>query len=286
MSTTTQGSNYLWSVLLLLYVLMPAVAAPQTFINTGGPQIYVVPACVTALAVELHGSQGADGLGAASQGGKGAVVSATLAVTPGEVLQLMVGDRYGFNGGQSGGGGATDIRRPAFSTTASCAYTLSCGFQQRLLVAGGGGGGGTFAGSDGGDAGQIAQAGADGGSGSTAGGGGSQNAGGVAGSNSGGGASGGASAGGLGVGGILGWKPTQAGGGGGGGYYGGGGGGAAEATGASGGGGGSSWAADGSAGVSNVSFSDGVVTGPGKIIIDVPSAIPDAAFAYTGTVQT
>ncbi len=267
-----------------------AIGAPQTFTNTGGPQIYVVPDGVTAINVELHGSQGTAPDGVSANPGRGAVVNATIAVTPGEVLQLMVGDTFGFNGGTAGGGGATgggatDIRRPAFSTVSSCAYTLTCPLGQRIIVAGGGGATGSFPGSNGGDGGLNATAGTSAGTGSTAGGPGTASAGGAAGSNSGGGAEGLAGNGSLGHGGVLGWKPNNYGGGGGGGFYGGGGGGGATDVGASGGGGGSSWDAGVSAGLSNVVYTDAVNAGEGKIVVDVASAIPNASFAYTGTTQ-
>lgn len=158
-----------------------AMSAPQVFTNTGGPQIYVVPEGVTSINVELHGSQGTVPLGVIANAGKGGVVTATLAVTPGEVLQFMVGDTFGFNGGGGSnvtGGGATDIRRPAFSTTTSCAYTLTCSVNNRIIVAGAGGAAGSFNGSHGGDGGFVATAGTSAGSGSTAGGPGSHNAGG------------------------------------------------------------------------------------------------------------
>lgn len=67
----------------------------------------------------------------------------------------------GFNGGNIGncnGGGATDIRRPAFNpNAASCAFDMTCAFTQRIVVAGAGGGSGQMAVNsvcaDGGDAG-------------------------------------------------------------------------------------------------------------------------------------
>jgi len=275
--------------LILTLLASPAAqSAPvpgQSYSYTGGPQIYVVPAGRTSIAVTVRGSQGNDG---PATGGKGASATATIAVTPGEVLQVMVGGRTGFNGGGSvagaggSGGGASDIRRPAFNTVSSCAYQLNCGLAERLIVAGGGGGGGSWVGSNGGDAGQTGSAGANGGTESTAGAGGTADAGGAAGTNAGAGADGPPGAGSLGTGGGQGWRPSTAGGSGGGGYYGGGGGGAAT-VGASGGGGGSSWA--GGTGVTGASFTDASVNGNGLVIIDPPSAIPDAAFAFTGSTQ-
>lgn len=271
----------------------PAAAAPQTFVYTGAPQMYVVPAGVTSLSVELAGAQGASPAGGGA-GGAGGVVTATLSVNPGEVLQLMVGG-VPYNGGARGagtGGGASDIRRPAFSTSSSCAFSLTCALSARVVVAGGGGGGGSFgSAATGGVGGLSATAGA---AANAAGG---DAAGGGAGTSSGGGSAGsgtystagqGASGGAQGSGGASAWVASSTGGGGGGGYYGGGGGGVSQdsaptpaADGAGGGGGGSSWA--GGAGVSGASYSDGANTGNGYIRIDVASAIGNAAFGYTGS---
>jgi gliding motility-associated-like protein len=111
-----------------------------TFNYTGSAQSWTVPPCVTSISVVAAGAEG----GGAS-GGNGAVVSATIAVTPGQVLQLTVGGSgncpgAGFNGGGNGananstansscgGGGATDLRFSPFGTA------------NRVLVASGGGG--------------------------------------------------------------------------------------------------------------------------------------------------
>ena len=280
--------------------------ATQTFVFTGGPQLYVVPDGVTAINVTVKGGRGGTPPSGGT-GGAGATVTATIAVTPGETLQVMVGGAGvagggGYNGGArgaGGGGGASDIRRPAFSTTSSCAFTLSCGAAERIVVAGGGGGGGwatSFAstGAHGGDAGQTSTAGTainatinavlgD----ATAGG---------AGSNGGAGGTGtrvagaGAGAGGSGHGGEGSWIAGATGGGGGGGYVGGGGGGTSSQgnnpytpNGTAGGGGGSSWA--GGTGVSNAVFTDGSNNSAGEVIIDPPSAITGATFTFTGGAQ-
>lgn len=190
-------------------------------------QTWIVPPCVTSIQVTMAG---ADGGG--TNGGNGAVVNGTIAVTPGQTLNIYVGGSgncpgAGWNGGGAGqnannvanrscgGGGASDIR------------IGGTGLGNRVIVAAGGGGqgGGT----------QDAIGGAGGCATGTAGtspfgqggGGGSQAAGGSAGppwiasGNSG-------TSGGLGTGGNGGTDPcynNSPGGGGGGGYYGGGGGG-------------------------------------------------------------
>jgi hypothetical protein len=161
-----------------LPVLGGLAGATTDSITTVGVSVYTVPAGVTSIQFELLGGDGyrnASGVSPNSRGGK---VTATLAVTPGEKLQINVGGAGsntapvgsttgGFNGGGAGGasnggggGGATDVRR------GTCASTLpnpTCGPEARVLVAAGGGG---ASGGLGGDAsGQIGGGGSVGGSG-------------------------------------------------------------------------------------------------------------------------
>ncbi len=153
-----------------------------TFNYTGSVQTFTVPPCVNALTIDVQGAQGGS-ISNLSQspntaaGGKGGRVQGTLAVTPGQVLQIYVGQQGascsatlscttnagGFNGGgngiggynsynynAAGGGGASDIR--------FAPYTLN----DRAVTAGGGGGPGcsgcTGAGLDGGDGGGLTAA--------------------------------------------------------------------------------------------------------------------------------
>ena len=288
----------------LIGMATEASASTQTFGFTGGPQIYVVPENVTSINVTLKGAEGGNSAG--GNGGKGAEVAATIAVNPGEVLMFMVGGNgtvnRGWNGGGRGagtGGGATDIRREpgAFNTATSCAYNLVCTNTNRIVVAGGGGGSGWAQGAaataNGGDGGQV---GLDGsaanlsGGDATAGGGATASAGGIAGAGTFTTSGQGASAGALAQGASSAWVASATGGGGGGGYFGGGSGGVSQnsastpqADGAGGGGGGSSWA--GGVGVTSASFSTGSNAGDGSLIVDPPSAIPTAAFSFTGSEQ-
>jgi hypothetical protein len=125
-----------------------SLSAQTIFNYTGAVQTYTVPACVYSINVTVLGADG--GSGSSAPGGMGGSVQATIPVTPGEVLDIYVGqagvDNVGsgplsFNGGGSvfsyssagtsgTGGGASDIRRAPYSTA------------DRLVVAGGGGGGG------------------------------------------------------------------------------------------------------------------------------------------------
>jgi hypothetical protein len=247
----------------------PVQYPAQTF-SGAGQYTYTVPANIRSLTVTANGAAGAyvqrihppNALG-----GAGSQVQATLVVTPGEVLTVMVGGRGaplrgGFNGGGSGmnntsgyfyaggGGGASDVRRGA--------ATLA----DRLLVAaGGGGGGGSGNGGNGGapngDAGTDT----------------SFNTGGKGATQSSGGNQGGT----LGQGGdgVGGSRSLNGSGGGGGGYYGGGG-----SFGYGGGGGGSSWVAP--TGSSNITMTAGSNGGEGSVTI-VPATVAYAAPVLDGT---
>jgi len=258
-----------------------ALTTTVAYTDTGREQRFVVPAGVTRLRVVAVGGRGAssDDAGAV---GEGAVVTATLVVTPGLILDVEVGGNGalgntdapgGLNGGGAGGegqdsaqggggGGASDVR------TCARAATTCVTLGSRLLVAGGGGGNGAASdyGGPGGDGGGASRRGA-GGSGSAD----TEGAGGYPGISRRGGAGGapgspganadtgtGGGAGGTGVGGDGGsGGEGGGGGGGGGGYYGGGGGGGGSGGtssdgdgGGGGGGGGSSFVARGATGVS------------------------------------
>ena len=259
---------------------------------TGSLQTFTVPAGCTSINAVVNGAQGGDGssITSSGQGGAGGSVSATIAVTPGQVLQLYVGGKGtdgcsscitvpeggsnsggGATGGNgsggvfgedgAGGGGASDIRTTAGSGTAD--------LTTRIITAGGGGGATTEGAGNGGVGGHDALgASTGGGKGRRAhgaswtvvdGGPGTLAAGGAGGT----GTFGAGSSGGLGFGGSG--YNSYYGGGGGGGYYGAGG---AYSGGAC---GGSSLAATiGTNTVSAVVYNDGAVAGNGSIIIVLP----------------
>jgi hypothetical protein len=228
----------------------------KVYAYTGAQQTFVVPAGVTAVAIEVWGAQGGasyccDG-STDKDGGLGGYATGSLKVTPGETLYLYVGGQGkqqgsgGYNGGgaggtwAAGGGGASDLRQGGSALA------------NRVIVAGGGGGGncGCPDHGTGGDAG--GKTGSDGIAGNgnfTPGGGGKQNGGGS------GGAAPGA-AGSLGNGGTTSGSDYHIAGGGGG-YYGGG------AAYASGGGGGSSYIDN----LGNASTEGGKRAGDGEIVI-------------------
>jgi hypothetical protein len=148
---------------MLLRTLIPAVAgalliaAPghaatprSVTYTTVGESQFTVPAGVHAVDVSLTGARGGSDLNWAP-GGRGATVTGTLPVTPGQKLSVEVGgpggayaggsssssSPGGSNGGgagSAGGGGASDIRTLPVADAGSPA--------SRLAVAGGGGGAG------------------------------------------------------------------------------------------------------------------------------------------------
>ncbi|HPR44459.1 glycine-rich protein [Ottowia sp.] len=259
------GKKALLAAALLGAVASGASAATATFSYTGAAQTWTVPAGVTQVTLDLRGAQGGGSYpcsGARQEdGGLGGQAQGTLAVTPGQVLNLYVGGQAvdvgnitpapgGFNGGGdggqygAGGGGATDVR------------VGGTALANRVAVAGGGGGGNTGCpehGAGGNGGGLSGDAGTPGVGGSTAAGGGTQSSGGTAGAAPG-------VAGQLGLGGSTASYHI---GGGGGGYYGGG------SAYAAGGGGGSSYIA----GLSGGSTTPGVQSGNGSIVITYADAV-------------
>jgi hypothetical protein len=89
-------------------------------------QTFTVPANVTSIHLDASGAQGGSvTTSCVASGGLGARMQGDFAVTPGEVLSIMVGQAGLTNGSDAGGGGGTFVVR-----TGNVA----------LLVAGGGGG--------------------------------------------------------------------------------------------------------------------------------------------------
>ncbi len=123
----------------------------QTFDFTGAEQQFIVPLGVTSVTIQAFGAQGGTLANGVNASGDGAMVTATILVTPGETLFVYVGGQGiaassgvpgagGFNGGGAGGwapttgvgaggGGASDVRQGGN------------GLNNRVVVAGGGGGG-------------------------------------------------------------------------------------------------------------------------------------------------
>ena len=258
-----------WNDIIITNNLYFIIEYGTSFNYTGSAQTYTVPTCVNSISVDVKGAGGTNS--STSNGGNGGRVQATIAVTPGEVLNIYVGQKSsslsgGWNGGGNGGGGgggASDIRRGGSALS------------NRIIVAGGGGGagictlndneggrGGGLTGTDGWDCGVQG--------GTNAGKGGTQTTGGA-----------GLQSGSLGNGG----NGSGMGGGGGGGYYGGGGGGSG------GGGGGSSYTESTATGVVHT---QGFQSGDGEIIIipivstgpAMPGPIIGTSSVCAGSLQT
>jgi hypothetical protein len=156
----------------------PAQAAPstKTFEFIGKPETFVVPANVCQVTIDAFGAQGGKGVDSgdpSATGGLGGRATATLAVTPGETLQVNVGGRGGdaqapataaagsepegpgksvrsgaisgapgtggFNGGADGG---TGIGPGGGGGGASDVRQSGTALPNRVVVAGGAGGGG------------------------------------------------------------------------------------------------------------------------------------------------
>ncbi len=171
------------------YVLHARAGESSTvFAYTGAEQTFTVPGGVSSVSVTATGAAGGGpSSGTSLTAGRGAVVTGSVAVTPGQVLFVEVGGTGGipsggFNGGGDGatrnslsvggGGGASDVRLVSRASGGSLG--------SRQIVAAGGGGS-AFPAAAGGDAGA---AGGNSPGASTAGGGaGTQTAGGLGGCN-------------------------------------------------------------------------------------------------------
>ena len=136
-----------------------AASVSENFNYTGGVQSWVVPAGVTQVTLDVFGAKAGN---ESAIGGNGGRATATIAVTPGDTLTIVVGGMSqspflggspsgGFNGGGnggapfslpvayygSGGGGASDVRIGGTDLA------------HRVIVAGGGGGAAAVFGPDG-----------------------------------------------------------------------------------------------------------------------------------------
>ena len=115
----------------------------QTFSYTGSTQTFNVPACVTSVTIKVWGAGGGggghDGGSGGATGGGGAYSTVTKSVTPGDVLQVYIGQggRAGSSAVTNTGGGATAIGYGAGGSGGNAGGTGTSG--------GGGGGGGSSA---------------------------------------------------------------------------------------------------------------------------------------------
>ncbi|MFE5326005.1 prealbumin-like fold domain-containing protein [Embleya sp. NPDC056575] len=128
--------------------------APQTFTFTGAPEQVTVPDNVCTVTVDAFGAAGGDGQYGVA-GGRGAEVSASFGVTPGEVLTVNVGGaghsgddsdparaQGGYNGGGLGGAYIANGQISGIAAGGGGGRTTVGNGMTPLIVAGGGGGGG------------------------------------------------------------------------------------------------------------------------------------------------
>ena len=120
----------------LVSVQLLTAQTTQTFNYTGSQQNFTIPACVSSIVINASGAQGGTATyGPPPAGGLGANIIGTFAVTPGQVLNIMVG-QMGINGSggcgdlNGGGGGGSFVWDAANSINP-------------LIAAGGGGGSGS-----------------------------------------------------------------------------------------------------------------------------------------------
>jgi hypothetical protein len=112
----------------------------QTFSYTGAVQNFIVPACITSVNLKVWGAggggSGSDGGSGGTVGGGGAYSTSTVSVSPGDVLQIYVGQggRLGASAVSNSGGGSTSWGYCVGGSGGNAGSTGTSG-------AGGGGGG-------------------------------------------------------------------------------------------------------------------------------------------------
>lgn len=124
---------------VLFASISPASATTHT-VTAGNFEEVTIPAGITEVTFELQAGDGQDGDGACGgNGGSGAYVTGTLAVSPGDTLILLAGKDgdgtavYGGEGGSAGGGEGGD---------ATYVYLNGSSSSDIVIAAGAGGGGG------------------------------------------------------------------------------------------------------------------------------------------------
>ena len=105
-------------------IVLNAQTQSQTINYSGTITTFTVPSCVTSMTIEARGAQGGYNTSSGIMSGNGAVMIGTFAVTPGQVLKVLVGEQPSAGSGNGGGGGT-------FVTDAA---------DNPLIIAGGGGG--------------------------------------------------------------------------------------------------------------------------------------------------
>ncbi len=115
--------------LVFSVLCLSAYAQSSLYVYTGGIQSYTVPAGVYSIAITSVGARGGNiSSHGGAIGGKGAIMQGNFAVTPGQVLRILVGQQGEDATFTGGGGGGT--------------FVWDNGTNTLLIAAGGGGGAG------------------------------------------------------------------------------------------------------------------------------------------------
>ncbi len=101
------------------------VMGADSLMYSGSIVNWIIPAGVTSLTIEARGAEGGTGSSSTTTGGLGAIMIGDFAVTPGDTLQVLVGQHPSATSPTNGGGGGTFVVDMA---------------NNPLIVAGGGGG--------------------------------------------------------------------------------------------------------------------------------------------------
>ncbi len=130
-SSILKGVGFILLVVFLGVAPTPVSAQLETntFSFKGSPERMVVPDCVSAVTIKARGADG--GNSEEETGGEGQTIEATFDVSPGDILEIVVGES-GFGEGivTSGGGGGSGVRNVTTN--------------ELLIIAGGGGGSGAI----------------------------------------------------------------------------------------------------------------------------------------------
>lgn len=118
-------SKDLYFIFFLFYPINSQAQVTVKQFTTVGKEQWTVPACVSSLSLDINGADGGD---ADERGGGGQTIIATFPVSPGDVLEIVVGESgIGTIGQAASGGGGSGVLNTTTNTL--------------LVIAGGGGGG-------------------------------------------------------------------------------------------------------------------------------------------------
>ena len=98
-------------------------APTSVFVYTGATQTYTVPFSITKLLVEAYGGSGSTGQ---TSGGGGGFLNTTLAVLPGQVLQVTVGGSGDSGNGNYCSGGVKAACPAGKYSSAGASHSTDC----------------------------------------------------------------------------------------------------------------------------------------------------------------